>query len=175
MPPEYIRECFKTDVRSWEASEQCRQLTSTLISASSSKVDKIVAFACNTISDPEEEYASRSTFQHALILTIRDILANKDGNPKDIACYAQDPAYTNTDRSVLAEAGITVLDDPEGFLIADESTVVISCASNVPVKQIISDITQPAIMVWDRIRGETRQIDGKEFNGPGFSSFTTNG
>lgn len=160
---EDIRECFQADIRSWEASEECQQLRSTFSSRTMSvKVDKIVVFACDTISYPEEEHADRSTFQHALVLTMRDILAQKDGNPKDIACYAQDPAYTDMDKSILADAGITVIDDPEGFLVADESTVVISCSPNVPVKQIISDITQPAIMIWDSFSRETLLIDGQE-------------
>lgn len=42
----------------------------------------------------------RSAVQHALILTIRDILAG-DGPDSSVKCYAQDPMYTEADRLVL--------------------------------------------------------------------------
>jgi hypothetical protein len=54
---------------------------------------------------------------------------------------------------ILRENGITVLDDPEGFLEVDDSTLVISCAAQVPVKQITLDLARPAAMIWDRIKG----------------------
>jgi hypothetical protein len=65
--------------------------------------------------------------------------------------YAQDPAYTKIDESVLEGPETTVLDDPRVFLEVDDSTVVISCAAGLPVKQIISDLAPPAVMILDRI------------------------
>ena len=90
-------------------------------------------------------------------MTLRDVLGKK-GNPDRIICYAQDPAYTETYKSVLEGSGITVLDDPKAFLEVDDSTVVISCAAELPVKQIISDLAQPAIMIWDGIYDDEPEI-----------------
>lgn len=72
-------------------------------------------------------------------------------NHDRIACYAQDPAYTKIDRLVLEGSGIGILDDPQAFLEADESTVVFSCAADLPVKQIISDLARPAMMIWEKL------------------------
>ena len=107
----------------------------------------------------------RSSFQHALLLTLRDILGEKMANSNnEILCYAQDPAYTTTDEAILEEHGITVLDDPKAFLEVDGSTVVFSCAPNVPVKQIIADIARPAIVIWHRI-SETGPVHPKSVPG----------
>jgi hypothetical protein len=67
-------------------------------------------------------------------------------------CYAQDPDYTEIDKLVLKEHGITTLEDPRGFLEIESSTVVISICADVPVKQIVADIARPAIMIWNRVR-----------------------
>ncbi len=45
---------------------------------------------------------------------------------------------------------IKVLDHPiSGFLEVDEASVVVSIAPNVPVKQIVSDISTPAMILWN--------------------------
>jgi len=67
-----------------------------------------------------------------------------------IGCYAQDPDYTDIDREVLEQSGITILDDPQGFLEVDDSTAVLSFGANIPLRQVIADIARPAMMVWDR-------------------------
>ncbi|KAK3935943.1 hypothetical protein QBC46DRAFT_297140 [Diplogelasinospora grovesii] len=97
----------------------------------------------------EERRRSGSMGQHALILTIRDFLA-KRGHV--VQCYAQDPIYTDIDRQALDEHGITVLDDPKGFLEIDEETVVISQYPDIPVRQITADITRPALMIWNTVK-----------------------
>lgn len=75
----------------------------------------------------------------------------KTPQPFTIDCFAQDPAYDAADRTVLAMEGISVLEDPYGFLAVDETTVVISVAPSVPVRQIVTDIARPAAMIWGRI------------------------
>jgi len=151
QPREEVEKFFKTIRQTWDASEPCKQLRSTLASTKTPfEISKIVGFACASIVYSHQElWVHRSAFQHALILTLRDVFG-QTGNPGRIICYAQDPAYTEIDKSVLEGSGITVLDDPKAFLEVDDSTVVISCGANVPVKQIISDIARPAIMIWDR-------------------------
>ncbi|KAL1859825.1 hypothetical protein VTK73DRAFT_7445 [Phialemonium thermophilum] len=152
LPFEEVKEHFHRKRAEWEAAKQCEELRAILHSADIPPVRKIVAFACSTMTW-DDECRHRSTVQHALILTLRDILAKRSnsGNPDTIACYAQDPVYTDSDRRVLEEAGIAVLDDPKGFLEMDEETVVLSLAPDIPVRQITADLTRPAMMVWDKV------------------------
>jgi hypothetical protein len=122
-------------------------------------VTKIVAFACCTMHTTKDDVRSLApAYQHALMLTIRDILENRPGQSseqaKTIQCFAQDPLYTEADEAVLGNAGITVLRDPRAFLEVDDQTLVISFAPNIPVRQIIADIARPALMIWDRVMSE---------------------
>lgn len=159
---EELNNHFETAIQDWNASEPCKQLKSVLRSAKlPSDIEKIIAFACGSVAlyDRGESSAS-SASQHALLLTLRDLIRDQTG--KEIPCYVQDPANTDVDKSGLERLGIQVLDDPCGFLEVDDSSVVCSFAPNVPVKQIVMDIARPAVLVWDRVQkgveGET--IDG---------------
>ena len=88
--------------------------------------------------------------EHALVLSIRDFFARRDPTTT-VRCYAQDPVYGDVNREVLGELGMTVLDNPRGFLEVDESTAVYSLAPEVAVRQIVADIARPALMIWDRV------------------------
>ena len=96
----------------------------------------------------------RSAFEHALVMTLRDALT-REGQPISRAvCYVQDPVFTEVEKSIFSEHGIAVVDDPQAFLEIDESSVVLSRAPNVPVKQIVLDIARPAIIIWIAIDPE---------------------
>jgi hypothetical protein len=69
-----------------------------------------------------------------------------------IICLAQDPAYTDVDEFVLGKHEIIKVPDAKGFLEVDDSTIVISICADIPVRQIVTDLTQPAILIWDRVR-----------------------
>jgi SRR1 len=158
---EEVENFFQTMRQAWEASEPCKRLRSTLVSTKTPfRISKIVGLACAPIADSRpERWAHRSAFQHALILTLHTVFDKKNkGRPDRIRCYAQDPAYTEIDESILKESGITVLDNPQAFLEVDDFTVVVSCAPNVPVKQIISDLARPAVMIWDRIGEDEPEV-----------------
>lgn len=158
QPCEQVEGLLKTSVQAWEASDACKQLRSTLASRINNigGVSKVVGIACGEISPGEQdEMAVRSSFQHALLLTMRDILAKP--NSGSATCYAQDPAYTDVDKSVLEQFGITTVDDPEAFILLDNSTAVFSSAPDVPVRQIVSDLAQPAVMIWNK--GEKDEIE----------------
>ncbi|RDW87107.1 uncharacterized protein DSM5745_03749 [Aspergillus mulundensis] len=78
------------------------------------------------------------------------------GTQTEIKCYAQDPAYNDTDQALLRSIGIQPLDDPKGFLAIDEETLVFSVSPNVPVKQIVADVQWPGAMLWNTVCAEER-------------------
>ena len=152
---------FFHSIRSaWEASKPCQQLRSTLLSTKTQfSCSKVVGLALGPMGYGGQG-SLRAAYQHSLMLTLRDVFSEKKARPgtercpdsrDSIVCYAQDPAYTKVDRSVLAECEISVLGNPKGFLEVDDSTVVLSCAPSVPVKQIIFDLAQPSVIIVDRI------------------------
>ncbi|KAJ7861232.1 hypothetical protein B0H14DRAFT_2506180 [Mycena olivaceomarginata] len=92
--------------------------------------------------------------QHILVLALKDMLSGKNDNAAVIQCFAQDPIYSDMDKQLLGKHGITVLDDPRGFLQLDESSIVISIAPNIPVKQIVTDLAHLAVIIWNSISGD---------------------
>jgi hypothetical protein len=140
---------FEVEQREWVRGELFQQLKSILITAGlRSGITKIVAFACSTMTFITSEKLP-SIAQHALVLMLRDLLTQQENGAGQIKCYAQDPIYTSIDEQILNEVGITVLDDPQGFIEVDEMSIVVSISPDIPVKQIIADITRPAVLIWD--------------------------
>lgn len=165
-PKEDVGRDFDKSLHEWMASEQCRQLRNLdILRQNAGRIRKIVAFACGSITHSDERSKGRSSYQHGLIKTLHDILSQarhedvnltREQKEKHIQCFIQDPAYTNIDRELFQDDyGIaTILENPEGFLEVDDSTVVLSFSPNVPVRQIVVDIAKPAVMIWDRILDE---------------------
>lgn len=152
-----LQTAFETGRREWETSDDCSRLCCAVEGAPTlAGINKIVAFACSSMCYPSVESQKRSITQHAAILTFRDLMHSKKptGSDTDIQCFAQDPDYTDTDKRFLQRAGITVLDDPRGFCGVGDKRIVLSVSPDVPVRQVVIDITRPAIMIWDRVLGE---------------------
>jgi hypothetical protein len=93
-----------------------------------------------------------------LLLEVKKLLAAarrecapaSGGGGGEVMCYAQDPSYTAVDKRLLRNKGVTVLEDPRGFLEVDDDSVVISVSPTVPVRQIVADIAKPMVLIWDR-------------------------
>ena len=158
LPAPETRATLQRQKAEWDASAACRNLMATLQGLADAgrlpHVDKVVAFACHRPSIAER--AERVATEHALVLSIRDFFARRDPTTT-VWCCAQDPLYEDVDREALGELGMTVLDNPRGFLEVDESTVVYSLAPEVAVRQIVADIARPALMIWDRVREIPRE------------------
>jgi hypothetical protein len=153
-PASHVQEVLDAGIAAWEASKACHRLRSAHESTPLPRITKIVAFANSTMA-VADTLCPRSSQQHALILTLREILSRRltTGQP-EIRCFAQDPVYGEGDKEVLGRVGIAVLDDPRGFLEVDDETVVLSFCPNIPVRQIVADIARPAVMIWGRVGDE---------------------
>ncbi|KLJ12131.1 hypothetical protein EMPG_09559 [Blastomyces silverae] len=167
QPIENVEAYFKRTLTKWEATPACQHLRASLKAllqrnSNMRKIDKIVAYACGSLVDFETEesgdypsLARHSFYQHALVITLLEILQNertdRDAGQK-IRCYLQDPIYTNAERDMLAKFDLTVVDGQEGFLLTDDSTAVLSFAPNVCVKQIVLDISLPSMMIWCKVK-----------------------
>jgi hypothetical protein len=139
--------------REWEESEPCKCLTAALKNIPT-VVDRVIALSCGSLSRDDNRPVARSSVQHALALTVRRVLIEKQGGTGTVPCYAQDPGYSPIDESLLTEVGFTVLDDPGAFIAVDDSSLVICVASDAPVRQIIADLAKPAALIWDKVDPE---------------------
>ncbi|KAJ5356092.1 hypothetical protein N7517_010701 [Penicillium concentricum] len=154
-PETMVRE-FKEKRRSWEASETCQNFKTILSeNASGHEISNIVGVACGSLSRP---YNPQTDFQHALLLTLKDWL-KKNGPGKTLSCYVQDVINTSADKEILAELEFDMIDDPVGWDMVNEQSVVVSIAPNVPTEQIIENIARPAIMIWAAVQANSNMVN----------------
>ncbi|RHZ68006.1 hypothetical protein CDV55_106156 [Aspergillus turcosus] len=149
-------EYLHTNLRDWEGSEAWRDIKSTLSSLNlNSKIAKVIGMACGTFTPTSESRGCRrSAVQHAFLLTLKSFLQESNLGTGEVACYAQDPGYSQMDVLVLEKSDIKVLEDPEGFLEMDDASLVFSCAPNICVKEIVADIARPLVLIWCTVQEE---------------------
>lgn len=160
-----ITNSFTSCIQAWEASESYAQLQKTVESRENFPlITKIVALALGSMQPRSlDNWDHRSEYQHALALTLRDIVGKRQGETSgNVQCYVQDPAYTEVDKSILKTYDITILEDPDAFVEIDGSTIVLTFAPDVPVRQIVADIARPAMMIWNTCEEERWVHNGRE-------------
>ena len=177
LPLENARQYFDSVRRDWNQSHACSRLKA-IIEPALSQCNKVVAFALGEFAlEAQKGWHKRSAYQHAMLLTLGDALASHHADKDGSICYAQDPAYNDHDKRLFETYGVNVLDDPVGFLRVDDSTIVLSCAPNVPVRSIIVDIAKPVLLILDKpnplIAGTLRYVSFKHRLTMSLTAFST--
>lgn len=166
-----LQAVFRTHQQAWRQGPQCESLAAVLGSAEMAvPITKVICFGLGRLDAWEktslrelEASVARSATQHAAALTMAKVLARRAGQSDALLCYAQDPIYTDVEKSLLASVGISVINDPKGFLAVDANTLVFSVTPDVPVRQIVADVQWPAAMVWDEIQPESEDEYDKDY------------
>lgn len=146
----------------WEASPLCkdleRKLRGSIIPPATNKIvcfslDHFATYA-RELDEPKdfEERSWRAATQHAAALTMAKILKEKTGN--EIKLIAQEPEYDADTIRILKKEGFEIVTGfgALAFTMVDENTLVFTTAPNIPVKQVVTDLANPAIMIWDVAR-----------------------
>ncbi|KAK2794037.1 hypothetical protein FQN51_000946 [Onygenales sp. PD_10] len=152
--PDETEKGFRRAIHDWHASEDCSKLKSIIAGFMKDRptweIKYVAGFAFGALSSKyaKEKWARTVQFQHALLFTLGNTLPGKQKK-----CFVQDPCYTDVDRLVLGKFNIGVLDDPEGVLKVDSSTVVCSICPSTALKQMFCDLWQdklqwPPIIIW---------------------------
>ncbi|KAH8885445.1 hypothetical protein GQ53DRAFT_845460 [Thozetella sp. PMI_491] len=113
-----------------------------------SKIKKIVAFGLGTL---ERGGDVHNAMQHVFVLALKRLL---DGlkfvtpdDPDAVICYVQDPAYTESDKTVLLSKGIQVLAGNDGLFQVDSTAVVISGGPDrYPLEDLVAERSRPAML-----------------------------
>ena len=97
--------------------------------------------------DPESSTNTHIRMQYNMLLEIQSYLSKF--LKKEIEIAAFDPLYTPLDEEILANVGIRTSTHPvKGFLEVDDSTAFISLAPSVAMKQVVTDVAKPAMIIW---------------------------
>ncbi|KAJ5946792.1 hypothetical protein N7454_003631 [Penicillium verhagenii] len=152
LPLEVVAPEFEKYRQAWNETEMCKKLIGFLdSSAKHLEISKVVAVSLGCLSYlRNQDRPGRSAYQHAMVLTLRDWLKKRNGVDK-VPCYIQDPEYTDVDRDVFGKHDVEVIEDPVAWLEMDDFSIVVSIASNVPSKEIITDIASPAVVIWNKV------------------------
>ena len=129
------------------------QITSEHLRSGAPRVEKIVCMGLGTLTRQTGSLEGldakhRPYFQHIVALIIARSLQElyaehpeRYGEQKsDVRVFAQDPNYSASDKAVLLENNITVLEDPNGLLAIDEHTFVMSAFPSFPLYEILADM-----------------------------------
>ncbi|KAL4864038.1 hypothetical protein BDV12DRAFT_176723 [Aspergillus spectabilis] len=148
---------FNAVLRNWEETDACKEIKTTLSSLTLDyKITRIIGMACGPFTKTSQyNGSSRSAIQNAFLVSLKKLLEESHLGSDDVNCYAQDPAYSQTDQAILNRSGIEVMDDPDGFLQIDDTSLVFSCGPNICVKEVVTEIARPTILMWCAVRDES--------------------
>ncbi|ODM24318.1 hypothetical protein SI65_01974 [Aspergillus cristatus] len=156
---EQIRTAFEHEQTAWKESKACQNLTEQIKSLTADGITKIVGFGLGAVAYQVEDVGRetrRALAQHAAMLTIAEGLEQKGKH--EVKCYSQDPVNEGAGNEFLKTIGITPLDNPKGFLAVDgEMLVVMSISPNIPVRQVVADISRPVAMLVNTIEEKPKR------------------
>ncbi|KAL8758537.1 MAG: hypothetical protein Q9184_003890 [Pyrenodesmia sp. 2 TL-2023] len=96
-------------------------------------VDKVVGFAIGSFQD----------------ICLED---SRDASLPNIRCFMQDPMLIELDVEFLATLGIEAINDPEGFIAVDETTLVYATRAYDFIYRKLSQATWPAALICDSLQ-----------------------
>ncbi|KAF2741162.1 hypothetical protein EJ04DRAFT_507574 [Polyplosphaeria fusca] len=129
-------------------------------------IKQIAGFGLGSLSRTSEVDAMRVYAQHLIACDIRDLVDELTGASVDTGpeLFVQDPAYCDGCVEILSRLNIKVVNNPNGFLLVDKNTFVLSFNPDVPVRQIVTDLTfaddGPAAMLCNTIKDDGTVFDG---------------
>lgn len=162
---------FATKQRLWNESITCASFRAVLQKvAAHQRVTKVVCFGLGDMARrdpaitalppqhtgklPEQESDGASVdgpmMQHAMAITLADELGRRDGGGDGVVrLLAQDPQYRENTKEFLKTRGFQIVGDfgAGGFQDVDDESIVISCWTGAPIKQIIADIARPVAVI----------------------------
>ncbi|KAK6083946.1 hypothetical protein SCUP515_01642 [Seiridium cupressi] len=178
----FIKATWDDARHNWSQSHVCKELKAILSGLTHiPKAKRVVCFGLGRLdrnfdASGSDELAAcdglpryRAMTQHSAALTIAAVLGERSGSGP-LPVFVQDPDYSSEHREMLRDAGMEVVGGygSLAFTYVDDETVVLTCAPDIPVRQIVADIARPAAMIWDpelSVGGEERGWEVEIVNG----------
>lgn len=147
---------FQKVITDFQKTELCHQVkTMARRLFQSRQVNRLVAYGLGGLSSPTppgHPVTINSQKQHAALLAIRDTWKEEHKDAKgSFDIYLADPDYWEVDEKAAAHFGMTVVNGDighqMGYLLIDESTLVVDLIGGMTVLPLVFEITRPAGLI----------------------------
>ncbi|KAL2257848.1 hypothetical protein VTK26DRAFT_9087 [Humicola hyalothermophila] len=145
-------ESWKTE---WDNNEYFKMLRMIIDTISYPKnTGKIVAFGsgvvpCRQYGGTQDQFSPADTVQGALMQMLFNRLSFYQ--PRDVPCFIQDRGWQYIGKHSYQLLDADLLFDPFGFLEVDETTAVIAINPDIPVRQVVTELARPAVLLWRKL------------------------
>lgn len=146
----------------WQNSKTCKHLTALVKDVlGKNTVKKVLCFGLGDFCRSAPEWLKRqhdfwdensevenvmgSMIQHSMALTIAQICCVNER----VSLLAQDPDYTELTEDILTKKEFKIVGTfgAGGFVEIDDDSIIISPFAAAPVKQIVSDLARPTLII----------------------------
>jgi hypothetical protein len=149
-------------IQHWHNSASRKRILDAMRSVlkESEPITQIICFGLGMLGDPDGPHCRQAYEQHLLTCDIRNLVRSLNStNPNvSVPTFVQDPAYCGRCAEIIRSLDLTIVEDPDGFLKVTKNTLVVTFSPNVPVRQIVTDLTftdnGPAAMLCDQIKDD---------------------
>jgi hypothetical protein len=129
--------------KAWEGSDTARDLKEKMAGELEDKsmIGNVLLLGLGSLQNSRREGRRASATQLAALQTIIQTLGG------EMKLVAQDPQFTDLDKSFLSSLGYTVVDDPAAFTYIREDTLVYAIHCYAQVYKAVSEAPRPAILI----------------------------
>ncbi|KAL8716217.1 MAG: hypothetical protein Q9220_000122 [cf. Caloplaca sp. 1 TL-2023] len=158
--PKELEYAFARVQSEWQESEAKKALEQHFAAIiEDTHITKVVAFAIGSLHSVKERSRRASNIQLAVLLTIIECVNKGKESSQHVRCYLQEPFLSKLDQGLLESRGITVIDDPKGFELVDQGTLVYMQNTYAYLYCTINKGPWPAVMISDPLESFVRRFD----------------
>ncbi|KAL8671457.1 MAG: hypothetical protein Q9168_004045 [Polycauliona sp. 1 TL-2023] len=145
---EDIKAKFYGYLEEWDVSEAKAELERHIAQIGvRNRIANVVSFGTGSFQTMTGDNWRCSSFQVAAMITMLRIL-NKGRSMEHVAsCFSQDPSYTDLDKEFLRSLGIKPVDDPDGFMLIGEDSLVCQWRIHGYVTRKINERPWPVVII----------------------------
>ncbi|KAL8880181.1 MAG: hypothetical protein Q9215_007779 [Flavoplaca cf. flavocitrina] len=146
-----IESSFEELRKEWNISEAKVQLrkhmSRVLQNANCHQLQHVVSFGTGSLQSVTQADWRATCFQILALLTMLESINEGRRQEQYARCFSQDPIYSDHDKQFLHSLGIEPVEDPEGFLLVTNDSVVCNWRTYDYISRKISERPWPAVLI----------------------------
>ncbi|KAL9633532.1 MAG: hypothetical protein Q9204_003356 [Flavoplaca sp. TL-2023a] len=166
---EEIETGFEEVRKQWNVSKaklQVQKHMSRIIEDHRHRLERVVSFGTGSFQSVADDSRRATSFQVLAMLTMLESI--NEGRPQEelARCFSQDPAYSDYDKKFLRSIGVEPVEDPQGFLLVNNDSVVCLWRTEDYVGRKVSERPWPAVLIKGDEELQTASNNPREENFP---------